>query len=284
MRLAVYKTLWGAVGTGTPYPTFDEVIPAVARDGFDGVAFALFSLQTDPDIGTLDRLRELRDEHKLEIVTLVQTSGTTVADHIASLRADLNQAEVLGSRHIVCLGGLDAFDTAAAEQFFTEALAMERDLGLRIAHETHRHRILYNPWTTARMLDRFEDLKLAVDFSHWVVVAERLIDDQLDIIRQAADRAIHIDARVGHPEGPQVPDPRAPEWEETLEAHLRWWEIVWKAQAAKGLDESITVPEFGAPPYQQTLPYTGAATSDLWEICNWMADVLRYRFMHRSDG
>ena len=28
-----------------------------------------------------------------------------------------------------------------------------------MAHETHRSRILYNPWTTARMLERFENLE-----------------------------------------------------------------------------------------------------------------------------
>ena len=46
-----------------------------------------------------------------------------------------------------------------------------------MAHETHRGRILFNPWITCRLLDRFEHLKLCCDFSHWVCVSERLIDD-----------------------------------------------------------------------------------------------------------
>lgn len=281
MKLEVFKTLWGVVGAGNPFPTFEEAIPAVAGEGFDGVAFALIARQLEPEIGTLPQLEELCDEHDLGIVTLVQTSGDSVDDHLVRLRSEFEEAAALSSRHLVCHGGRDAFDDEQAARFFSEALAMERDLGVVVGYETHRHRILYNPWTTARMLDRFEDLKLALDFSHWVVVAERLIDDQLEIIRKAATRAVHIDARVGYPEGPQVPDPRAPEWNEALEAHLRWWDIAWDEQERRGLDTSIVVPEYGPPPYQQTLPHTGAPTTNLWDVCNWMTAVLRDRFEGR---
>ncbi len=283
MKLQLFKTLWGAVGAGSPHPTLQEAIPAVAADGFEGVAFALIAHQLEPGIGSLQQLRELCNEHGLGIATLVQTSGDTVKDHLKRLRSEFQEAAPLKSRHLICHGGRDAFDDGQAVQFYSEALKMEDDLGLTVAHETHRSRILYNPWTTARMLERFENLKLALDLSHWVVVAERLIDDQLDIIRAAAARTIHIDARVGYPQGPQVPDPRAPEWAETLESHLRWWNMAWDEQEVTGLHTSTVVPEFGPPPYQQTLPYTGEPTADLWEVVGWMAKLLRDRFDARPD-
>ena len=202
MKLQLFKTLWGAVGAGSPHPTLKEAIPAVAADGFEGVAFALIAHQLEPGIGSLQQLRELCNEHGLGIATLVQTSGDTVKDHLKRLRSEFQEAAPLKSRHLICHGGRDAFDDGQAVQFYSEALKMEDDLGLTVAHETHRSRILYNPWTTARVLERFENLKLALDLSHWVVVAERLIDDQLDIIRAAAARTIHIVARVGYPQGP----------------------------------------------------------------------------------
>jgi sugar phosphate isomerase/epimerase len=280
MRLDVFKTLWGAVGAGSPYPTFREAIPVIAAQGFDGVAFALIARTFDPGIGELEELRELCDEHGLEIATLVMSEGATVEDHVASLRSDVEAAAPLRSRHLMAHGGADWFDDDQATRFFREVLAMERDLGLTVGHETHRTRILYNPWTTARMLDRFEDLQLTIDFSHWVVVAERLIDDQIDIVRQAAERAVHVDARVGSTQAIQVADPAASDQAETLEGYLRWWHLVWDAQEQRGMGVSTVVPEFGPPPYQPTLP-GGAPITDLWGVCGWMADRLRTEFASR---
>jgi len=278
----VFKTLWGAVGQGTPYPTFAEAIPAIAADGFDGVAFALVARDFEPEIGELGQLRDLCDEHSLEIATLVMSHGSTVEDHIASFRSDVARAAPLRSRHLMAHGGADTFDDSQASRFFTEALGMEQDLGLTIGYETHRSRILYNPWTTARMLERFDDLQLTIDFSHWVVVAERLIDDQFDIIRLAADRAIHLDARVGSPQAIQVADPSAPREVDILDAYLGWWRTVWDSQERRGLMASTVVPEFGPPPYQPVHPHTGEPLVDLWGVCNWMADRLRDEFSARG--
>ncbi len=126
--------------------------------------------------------------------------------------------------------------------------------------------------------ERFENLKLCCDFSHWVCVCERLIDDQTAIIAQCAQRAIHLHARVGYEEGPQVPDPRAPEYRQHLEAHERWWDIIWSAQKQRGMEESTLTPEFGPPPYLHTLAYTGTPVAKLWEICNWQAKRQAERF------
>ena len=74
-----------------------------------------------------------------------------------------------------------------------------------------------NPWNTQRILRRFPSLKLTCDYSHWVCVAERLLPDCGEILQLSADHCWHLHARVGFEEGPQVPDPRAPEWS-----------IIWK--------------------------------------------------------
>jgi hypothetical protein len=42
-------------------------------------------------------------------------------------------------------------------------------------------------------------------------------------IELAIERAEHVHARVGYPEGPQVPNPRVAEWEQALQKHLYWW-------------------------------------------------------------
>ena len=37
---------------------------------------------------------------------------------------------------------------------------------------------------------------------------------------------MHIHARVGHTEGPQVTDPKLPEWQTALEHHCDWWKKI----------------------------------------------------------
>ena len=44
----------------------------------------------------------------------------------------------------------------------------------------------------------------------------------------------HTHCRVGYDHGPQVADPRAPEWIPYMEGHERWWDAIWKAQKARG--------------------------------------------------
>jgi hypothetical protein len=147
-----------------------------------------------------------------------------------------------------------------------------------VAHETHRGRALYNPWITRRLLRHFAPLRLCCDFSHWVCVCERLVDTEIDILRECAARCIHLHARVGYEEGPQVPDPRAPEYQRHLEAHERWWQLIWEAQAAAGHLRSTLTPEYGPPDYLHTLPYSKMPVANLWEVCDWQAQRSAARF------
>ncbi len=81
-------------------------------------------------------------------------------------------------------------------------------MGIRIAHETHRGRILYNPWITRDLCVKYADLKLTADLSHFCVVAERVFAhddaDWMEVMEQVAAHTIHIHARVGYAQGPQV--------------------------------------------------------------------------------
>ena len=104
--------------------------------------------------------------------------------------------------------GRDAWDEGQSRDFFKEALFLEAALDIPIVHETHRGRSLFNPWITQRLLGQFEHLHLCCDLSHWVCVCERLLDDE-SIIEQCAQHCLHLHARVGYEQGPQVPDPRA---------------------------------------------------------------------------
>ena len=92
--------------------------------------------------------------------------------------------------------------------------------------ETHRSRSLFDPWRLPSRLQRFPLLRLTADLSLGCAVTERLLTPDLAPVQAMAGRVDHIHARVGHPQGPSVSHPFAPEWAE-LDAHRRCWQLFW---------------------------------------------------------
>lgn len=259
MKLLQARHLWGI------NETWEQVFPRIRAEGFVAIEAPL------PDPGDRARFRALLDQYDFEYIAMVITEGTTVADYVSSFKDQVDASKALRPMLINSHSGKDAWSESESRSYFEQILAMEASMDIPVAHETHRGRILFNPWVSKRMLSEFEHLQLCCDLSHWVCVCERLLDNELDIIRLCAERCIHLHTRVGYEEGPQVPDPRAPEYQRHLEAHEQWWQIIWAAQAAQGRKTITVTPEFGPPGYLHTLPYTNVPVADLWEICNWQA-------------
>ncbi len=275
MELNYYKTLWGALGAGTPYPTLRDAAPVIAAEGWSGIVYAQVARLFDKGYPPMPEAVEICAEHGLELVVMVHTWHSPLDELLAELGTNMTAAAAANPHHIICQTGRDSFDDRERRTFFTESLAMERDLGVVVAHETHRGRPLFNPWVTRQVVDEFPELSFVLDLSHWVTVAERLLTAEDDVIRACARRCMQIDARVGHEQGPQVPDPTAPEWQRHVEMFTRWWAMVVDEAAAAGREELIVVPEYGPPPYQQTALRTGEPTTDLWATCLAERDRLR---------
>jgi len=259
MKVKLVRSLWGVSdGWETSFPRIK------------GVGYAAIEC-VPPPADQRERFTSLLKQHRLGYVALIYTTGTTVQDHITSFKTKISDAQTLDPLLINSQCGRDAFDESDAIKYFKAALAFECDLDIEVCHENHRTRIFYNPWITGRMLNRFPTMKFCADYSHWVVVTERLLDDCTDILTLCATRCIHIHARVGYEEGPQTPDPRAPEYARHLQAHERWWKQIYQAQAAQNRAALTLVPEFGGSPYLHTLPYTGAPVANVDDVCNWIA-------------
>ena len=259
MRLVLTRHLWGLA------ERWEDLFPRIRASGYEAIETPV------PPPADRARFRALLDEHGFDYVAMIFTAGATVADHVASFREQATAAQELRPLLITSHSGRDAWDASAATAFFGQLLGVETALDVPVAHETHRGRVLYNPWITSRLLDEFEALQLCCDLSHWVCVGERLLDGELAIVEQAAQRCLHLHARVGYEQGPQVPDPRAPEYQRHVEAHERWWRLIWEAQAERGRAVSTLTPEYGPPGYLHTLPYTDVPVADLWAICDWQA-------------
>ena len=208
----------------------------------------------------------------------------TVANDFASLREQVDTALELNPRFINAHSGFDAWTRGEMSEFYGQVQDWEATVPVPITHETHRGRCFHSPWVVRDLLPELKRLRFTVDFSHWCCVAERLIDDQLDLIRAVAWQTYHIHARVGHSQGPQVPDPRDPAWAEAVAAHERWWDIVWDIQAAAGQTITTLTPEFGPFPYLLNTVGTTEPVADLAAICRWQADRQRARFAARQSA
>lgn len=269
MKLELYRNLWGVPGPPGP------ALARIAAAGYDGVEAVIFS------DAQADRLRRALSRVPLAFKGVAWPRGASVREQLASLRRETGRLQTLGPGSLSVIGGQDCWSDDEAARYFEGALRLEQRLGLPMAHETHRNSALFHPAAARRILARFPELKLVCDFSHWVVACERLIDDQLDLIRQCGRQAVHVHVRVGSEQTPQVSDLRAPEFARYRRAFERWWGLVWDEQERRGLAVTSICPEFGPPPYLQTAPYTGRPAADLWAVCEWQKERQRARFARR---
>jgi hypothetical protein len=268
MKLKVYRNLWGVTGP------WDAAIAGFQEAGYDGIEAILFTP------GEHAEMRRIRRKRRFPFKGTIWTrdAGPSVADHLRSFRRQLSALVRTGADSINVMGGYDGWTPDESARYFEGALKSGAAADLPVAHEIHRNTALFHPTAARRIIELFPELRLTCDFSHWVVACERLIDDQLELIRLCGTRADHIHTRVGTEEVPQVPDVRAPEALPYLKAYERWWDIIWEEQLARGMAISTCCPEFGPPPYQATLPYSGEPVADLAAICDWQRDRQVARF------
>ena len=274
MDLVVCRSLWGVEGV------WEDVFPRLRSEGFTGI-------ETRIPAAPAERQRLIRALAASGMRTIAEISAkgyvipdprATPAEHLAEIAAKIGPALELAPLVINGYHGCDAWSFADQCRFVEGFLALEQQAGVPMTMELHRGRSLFNPWITRDLLREFPTLKLTCDFSHWCVVTERLLTSEGDIIAACAANAWHVHGRVGYDQGPQVPDPRAPEYAEALAAHEGWWDQIWRAQAARGMEVVTWTPEYGIEGYLHHLPYTDVPVADLWAICRWAGQRAAARF------
>ncbi|HXF09366.1 MAG TPA: TIM barrel protein [Desulfuromonadaceae bacterium] len=280
MKLYLFKTLWGHQGP------IDAAIAGCRASGFDGIEG-----QVPADRSKRIVFQRHLADSGLEFIAEICTAGSyvpdrhaTVARHLQSLRRQIERGRDCHPLFFTVIAGCDAWSVAQSVDFFGDAMAMARELGVVASFETHRSRSFFNPWATRDILKQLPDLKLTCDFSHWCVVCERLIDTEPDVLALCIERAYHVHARVGYAQGPQVPHPAAVGYRDALEAHENWWLQIWRGQFARRMAVSTMTPEFGPDGYLQSHPFTHEPAADLDEINRWMANRQRERFIKYFAG
>lgn len=268
-QLKIMATDWGFPGT------LDEYGAKVRSAGYDGIEI-WWSLDPERQKAIFDMLAK----YHLEVGFLCAGSQSNVKEHYATFK-DMVEGATHNTRqrplYINCHSGRDYFSYDENRQFIDLTNALTKETGIRMMHETHRSRMLFAAPVARHYIDTVPGLRLTFDVSHWCNVSETLLSDQPETVNLALERVDHIHARIGHQEGPQVSDPRAPEWKAAADAHFAWWDTVLKRKKERG--EVMTIlTEFGPPDYMPTLPYTREPLADQWAINVNMLQTLRKRY------
>jgi hypothetical protein len=150
--------------------------------------------------------------------------------------------------------------------------------GIAVHVETHRDRMTTDLFFTLQLLDRFPDLRLTADVSHYLVGREFAWPvDEVNhaMIHRILDNSWGIHGRIASREQVQI-SLGFPQHQSWVGLFMDWWEYAirsWRKRA--GPDAVLTfLCELGPPPYAITGP-DGAELSDRWQDALKMKDMVR---------
>ncbi|MES2893077.1 MAG: sugar phosphate isomerase/epimerase [Bacteroidota bacterium] len=272
MKTAFFCTRWGSEES-----SWKDFFARAQGEGYSGIEYGIAAATPAAELEEVFSLAARRG-----MSVIAQHYDTYEADftkHADLYSAWLDKMSAYKPLFINSQTGKDFFSFEQNHALVQRAEKFTEETGVRIYHETHRNKFTFAAHTTYAYLQQIPSLQLTLDISHWVCVAESYLEDQLDAVHLAIERTHHLHARVGYPEGPQVPDPRVREWETALNAHLLWWDKVAERVKRQGADAVLTItPEFGPYPYMVPLPFTRQPITNQWEVNVFMMHLLQERF------
>jgi sugar phosphate isomerase/epimerase len=249
----------------------------VKSAGYDGIEYAIARSTTHAE---LDEAWNQAAKHNLSIIAQhYDTYEANFNRHIERYAVWLQRMLDYPAIKINSQTGKDHFSTAQNKALIYLAADYSARMGYPILHETHRNKFSYAAHITQKYLRTLPDLKITLDASHWVCVAESYLEDQPLAMRLAISRTEHLHARVGYHEGPQVTDPFLPEWEEALLHHLNWWDQVVATKRKENAAVLTITPEYGPYPYAIESPVSRKPLADQWTINVAMMNFLRNRYV-----
>jgi len=248
----------------------DATLKQIKTSGYTGVELAL-----NPDIQNVHQIKQIFDDNGLEfLVQMPYAMGDTPTEMLTDYFKKLEILLALNPVMINSHTGRDYFTFEQNLEFIKGADTLSKAYGITIAHETHRGRFSFAAMITEKYIEAFPDMKITADFSHWCVVSESLLENQQHIIDKVIPNCVYIHARVGYAQGPQVPNPAAPEYQNELKQHTKWWQQIINHQRQTHKKEFIITPEFGPAPYMHTLPFTNELVASQYDLNLFMKNYL----------
>lgn len=266
MKLKFFCPLWGSEELEK-----EAFFRKVKGAGYDGVEMSL-------PLDQHEKAYILKGIKEYDLGFIAQHYETTTSNfqfHKEEYRLRLENLAAAHPLFINTQTGKDYFTFEQNAALIELAAEVSEKHTVKIIHETHRGKFSFAAHVMEHYLKQLPGLRIGFDVSHWCNVAESYLQDQAEAVDLAISRTDHIHARVGFPEGPQVPDPRVPEWQEALQIHLEWWKKIIELNREAGKKELTITAEFGPYPYMPILPFSRQPVASQWEVNVFMMDFLK---------
>ncbi|MCD0486680.1 TIM barrel protein [Pedobacter sp. MC2016-14] len=270
MDILFFCTRWGS-----EHLSWRDFAQKVKEAGYDGIEASLPVAKAEQQ-----QLAAALAQYELKFIGVHW--DTVTADyhrHRYELEERLQALIAAAPLFITSHTGKDHFSFEQNSALLNLAEEMSGESGISILHETHRGKFSFAAHLTKPYLEQYPWLKLTLDISHWYAVAESYLQDQQEAVELALQHTAHIHSRVGFTQGPQVPDPRAEEWQEALNYHLKCWDKAIVKQKNNGATRFTFTSEFGPFPYMSIFgKQNDVLTKHQWELNNYMKDLLKTRY------
>lgn len=267
MDILYFCPLWGSEHMELP-----NFFKRIINTGYDGVEIAIpFDKKFEVE------LRTLLDKTGLKLIghQHLPPRDESVDEYIGRLEGFLEYLISFNPIFINSHTGRDFFSFEDNCRIIEWIDKFSKESDVNIIHETHRGRFSFSTYTTNLYFQKFPELRIAADFSHWCCVSESLLEDQENFLKEAIHRSEHIHARVGYSQSPQINHPGAPENRKILERHLSWWKRIIALRKSESREYFTITTEFGPEPYMQTMPFSETPIADQWELNLFMKEYLK---------
>ena len=270
-RLLVYQSLWAMERRrpdGVEW-TLPQKLDMIHDAGFDGAGVRFFDRDYAREVTTA-----LRD---WGLTWQAQCYPRTVDD----LKPILENVAEFGADHLNLQADVRPHTVAECVPLIEGWRRLAEEAGVALHFETHRDRMTTDLYFTLRLLDRFPDLRLTGDLSHYVVGREfawPISHDNHRLMHRIIDHCWGFHGRVASREQIQVQIsfPHQRDW---LDLFMGWWDYGfrgWRQRAPQ--DAALTfLCELGPREYAMT-GADGYELSDRWDEAQLLMRLVRHRW------
>jgi hypothetical protein len=276
MNILYSSTYWGSESLSP-----ENFISKTIGDGFNGVELFLQPPDetTNLFMSAIDAVKRINNDFYFIALQLVFPAKESVTDYIKKMRRNLASISSLNPIFINSHTGKDYYSFDDNCRVIEAAMNFSAKNNIRILHETHRSRFAFHTATLLPYLEKFPEMELTGDLSHFCVVSESMLEDQEEILEKIFPHISHLHARVGYEQGSQVNDPKAPEWNSHISRFINWWYQIIKLKQKAGQKVFTITPEFGPVPYMPVMPYTKEPMSVQWDNNLFIKKLVQSKFV-----
>jgi len=246
--------------------TLEQKLVMIRDAGFDGAGVRFF-----------DR------DYAREVTAFLREHGMSwqaqcYPRSVDELKPIIEHVQEFGADHINLQADVRPYTLEECIPYIEGWRRLADDAGIALHIETHRDRMTTDLIFTLQLLDRFPDLRLTADLSHYVVGREfawPISDENHALMHRIIDNAWGFHGRVASREQIQL-QMAFPQHQKWLALFMQWWEYGFRSWRRRAPADGVLtfLCELGPPEYAMT-GADGYELSDRWQEAGAMKDSVR---------